>query len=821
MSAMIDRKLQQARARLHTGDITSADALVAEVLGQAPRHPEALCLLGISRLMSGRAGDAVTPLQQVLMADPRHGMAAEHLGFAYLQLGQFAEAERVLRQASCLPRAPASVFMRLGAAILNQQRPADALPILNRALEMAPNDADCLLNLGQAYAQTGEAAIAEARFQGVLRMVPRHADALFNLGVLALDGGRLDDARRWFEQALAGDPRHTDALVNLGIVLKRLGQMEEASAQFQRALAITPGHAAALTNLAQLMAQQGRREEARQHYEQALQVAPGMIAAREGLGVLYLSLGRVREAAAHLRIVLRAEPGNAVAHARLAEALFHLQELDEAQSVAEQAIVLDKGMVDAYVTLVEIHFVRNDVERALAAVRAGVEQTGSPLLRGILARDLKRTCDWDEWATVWRQLSTEMAAGGAAASPFSLLYQPTTPREQLEYTRRWCAARYGATRAEPLQSRQSGALRARPRIGYLSSDFHKHAVGYLIVDVLELHDRDKYEVFAFSFGPEDGSPMRARLRNACEHFIDIGWEADDAAARRIRDAELDIVVDLKGHTLGSRTALLAGRLAPVQLNWLGYPGTMGAGFIDGIIADGFLIPPEFDPFYSERVYRLPHCYQPNDRKRATAEPLSRAHYGLPDDAFVFCCFNQAFKISPEVFACWIRLLHQAPHSILWLLEDNPRATRNLRNALVAGGLAPERMVIAPRLPQAQHLARYRVADLALDTFPYTSHTTASDALWNECPLVGLCGETFAARVSGSILTACGLPDLITHTLDDYEALAFRLATDHTALDAARYRIGLAKQSAPLFDSKRFAHDLERIYASLLDEHGQN
>ena len=816
MPAALDRKLQQARARLSAGDIAGADALLGEVLRQAPRRPEALCLFGIARLMMGRADEAVPPLLQVLAADPRNGMAAEHLGLAQLQLGRFVEAEHALRQAARLPGAPASVFMRLGAAILNQGRAADALPFLQRALELAPNDADCLLNLGQAHAQLGDTASAGARFQDVLRRVPRHADALFNLGVLALDAGRLDDARRWFEQAIAGTPRHADALVNLGIVLQRQSQIEDAGTQFRRALEIDSNHAAALTNLAQIMALQGRREEARQHYEQALRAAPGMIAAREGLGALCLSLGRVQEAAAHLREVLRVEPGNAAAHARLAEALFHLQALDEAEAAAQRAIALDKSMVDAHVTLVEIHFVRKDVERALAAIRFGVEHTGSTLLLGIQARELKRTCDWDEWAAVWRQLKAEMAAGGAVSSPFSLLYQPATPREQLEYTQRWCAARYGAIRRQLPAPTPRSASRRRPRIGYLSSDFHKHAVAYLIAEVLELHDRGNFEVFAFSFGPEDGSPMRARLRNACEHFIDIAWDPDDVAVKRIRDAAVDIIVDLKGHTLGSRTALLASRLAPVQLNWLGYPGTMGAAFIDGIIADGFLIPSGFEQFYSERVLRLPHCYQPNDRKRESDGALTRAQYGLPDGVFVFCCFNQAFKISPEVFACWMRLLRRVPGSVLWLLEDNPRATLNLHNALAAGGLAHGRMIVAPRLPQAQHLARYRVADLALDTFPYTSHTTASDALWNDCPLVGLCGETFAARVSGSILAACGLPDLITCSLADYEALAFRLATDRAALDSMRRRVTAAKHGAPLFDSERFTRDLEAIYSSLLN-----
>ncbi len=782
MSALIDRKLQQATARLQAGDIAGADALIGDVLRQAPRHPQALCLLGVLRLMSGRALDAVAPLRQVLASDPRNGMAAEHLGLALLQLGQYADAEPVLRQAARLPGAPASVFMRLGAALLNQQRAAEALPFLRRALELSPQDADCLLNLGMAHAQLGDVAMAEAQFNAVLRIVPRHADALFNLGVLAMDAARLDDAQRWFEQAIASDPRHADAVVNLGFVLQRLGQPDAAKEKYNRALAINPDHAAA----------------------------------REGLGVLCLALGRAQEAAQHLREALRIAPGNVPAHAKLAEALLHLQALDEAEAAARRAIELDAKIVEAYITLVEVYFVRKDVERALAAIKLGVEQTGSTLLLGIQARELKRTCDWSEWAWVWQELSAQMAAGGTVSSPFSLLYQPASPREQLEYTQRWCAAQYGMTPSREPEPAARTVARNRPRIGYLSSDFHKHAVGYLVVEMLGLHDRDNYEFFAFSFGPEDGSPVRARLRNACEHFIDIAWEPDDIAVKRILDADLDIVIDLKGHTMGSRTSLLAYRLAPIQLNWLGYPGTMGATFIDGIIADGFIIPPEYEEFYSERVLRLPHCYQPNDRTRESDAPLTRAQYGLPETGMVFCCFNQAFKISAELFACWVRILHRVPGSVLWLLEDNPRATRNLQNALAASGLAQERMIIAPRLPQSQHLARYKVADLALDSFPYTSHTTASDALWNGCPLLGLCGETFASRVSGSILSACELPDLVTYSLVDYEESAIRLATDRAALDSVRRRVAAAKQSAPLFNMEKFARDLEAIYSSLLN-----
>jgi predicted O-linked N-acetylglucosamine transferase (SPINDLY family) len=306
--------------------------------------------------------------------------------------------------------------------------------------------------------------------------------------------------------------------------------------------------------------------------------------------------------------------------------------------------------------------------------------------------------------------------------------------------------------------------------------------------------------------------MRARLVRACEHFTDIAWDPDDVAARRIRDEGIDVLVDLKGYTLGARTGILARRPAPLQLHWVGYPGTMGTPFIDGVVADPVVVPPGAETHYTERVLRLPHCYQPNDRQRPVDAPRPRGEYGLPEAAVVFCCFNQAYKISPEIFAFWMRLLAAVPGSVLWLLEDNAAATANLRRAATAHGVDAARLVFAPRAPLAAHLARYAAADLALDTFPYGSHTTASDALWAGCPLVALAGETFAARVSGSIVAAAGFPELVTAGLAQYEALALQLATDPAGRAALRARLAAARTTAPLFDSPGFTRALEQLYA---------
>ena len=815
MSASVVRQLEQARERLQRGDAAGAQLLCEQVLQRAPRNGEALCLFGIIRLIEGRARDAVAHLEQAVAISPRHGVALDNLGLAHLVLGQFAEAERVLRKAVALAGLPASVHMRLGVAVLHQQRYPEAVQLLQRALKLDPQNIDCRLNLGQAYAGVGDRAAAREHFESALRLDPGHADAMFNLGVVALEQNELDLARQWFERARAQAPQHVDALVNLGIVLQMQAQLDAAAGCFRRALEIDPAATAACNNLAHTLVLQNRLAQAREQYRATLALAPAMVEAHEGLAIVCLKLGRLKEGILHLREIVRLGSGSCTIWTALADALFQDGQLDEAESAATRANEMDLDAAGPYSALALVHIVRNSPDLAIAVLEAGFQRTGAGSLLGMLTHQLQRACEWEKWRAAWQEMAARLESAADLGSPYWLFHEATTAEQQLSYTRRWAEARFATpcvpgARAVPAR----GAAR-RVRIGYLSSEFHEHATAHLLTGVLEQHDRAQFEIFAYSYGPDDHSPMRARVREACEHFTDVAWEPDDLVVNRIEGDALDILVDLKGYTLGSRTTILARRPCAIQVNWLGYPGTMGANCIDYLITDGFIVPPGRESAYSERILRLAHCWQCNDQSRPLIAPLTRAQYGLPDESFVFCCFNQAVKITPEVFACWMKLLQRVPRSVLWLADDNPLATRNLRAAARERGIDLERLVFAPRLPFAQHLARYRAADLALDTFPYTSHTTASDALWLECPLVALCGVTFASRVSGSILTACGLPELITYALPDYEELAYRFGSDPGYTNQVRARLSTVKSSAPLFDAAAFARDLERLYSGLV------
>jgi len=434
-------------------------------------------------------------------------------------------------------------------------------------------------------------------------------------------------------------------------------------------------------------------------------------------------------------------------------------------------------------------------------------------------------CEWEHFDN-WLPLAALALAdaGQPAWSPMHLLSLPgITAAQQRQAGVRWMAARLQASSARRAEMAPAFAVPAAPlpggriRLGYLSNDFHQHATALLLVEMLEAHDRGRFELHAYSHGADDGQGMRQRLQACFDGFTDIAALDDEAAARAIHADGIQILVDLKGYTAATRTALLAWRPAPLQVSYLGYPGTLGGTFSDYLITDAFITPPAAAGDYSEALACLPHSYQPHGRRAVAGAVPSRAQAGLPSDGLVFCCFNQAWKFTPDVFNRWCGLLAQVPGSVLWLLQDD-QAEGNLRREALARGVAPGRLVFAPPLPQAAHLARLPLADLVLDTAPYNAHTTASDALWAGVPVLTCAGSTFAGRVAGSLLHAVGLPELVTHSLDDYAALALALAEDAPRLQALRARLQRGRMTAPLFDVAAYTLALEDLYGQMWGRH---
>ncbi|NPV22141.1 UDP-N-acetylglucosamine-peptide N-acetylglucosaminyltransferase [Bradyrhizobium aeschynomenes] len=429
-----------------------------------------------------------------------------------------------------------------------------------------------------------------------------------------------------------------------------------------------------------------------------------------------------------------------------------------------------------------------------------------------LGRD-RSMCAWDDFAqaSIDARLSLEQARSGQIP-PFLLLSVPgLSAGEHRVCSELWTRDRVAASRAERarLDFRFDLTIRDKLRVGYLSNDFHDHATAHLLIETLEANDRARCELHAFSFGADDRGLMRGRLNDAFDGFHDVTALSDSAAASAVHAAQIDILVDLKGYTRGARTGILMLRPAPVQVNFLGYPGTLGGGICDYIITDPFMTPPAAAVDYSESFAYMPHSYQPHGRA-ALGPPPSRAEAGLPDGAFVYCCFNQAYKLTPAVFDLWCRLLDAIPDSVLWLLASD-QAEGNLRGEALRRGVAPGRLVFAPEMTQSEHLRRLQLADLVLDTAPYGAHTTASDALWAGVPVVSCAGDTFASRVAGSLLHAVGLPELIAADEADYLAVALTLAAEPDLLRAAKAKLQRNRLVAPLFDAPAYARSLQDLY----------
>ena len=493
------------------------------------------------------------------------------------------------------------------------------------------------------------------------------------------------------------------------------------------------------------------------------------------------------------------------------------KKLEAALASFNRALELSPGFLGAVANRAHVLF---ELQRYADAIpdyeKLLARDPGHPYSAGNLVFCRLQCCDWSVFDRDRAAIIARLRIGQRVIPPVLSLALLESAADQLGAAQ--IVARDKFPPAPPMWRGES-YRHERIRVAYVSADFHAHATATLTAGVFENYDRGRFETTAISFGPEDHSAMRGRLRRAFDRFIDVRGKSDIEIARVMRELEIDIAVDLKGYTSEARPAVFSLRPAPLHVNYLGFPGTMGAPFIDYLIADPVVVPEAHKGFYVEKIVWLPDTYQPNDRSRETASaPVDRANAGLPPSRMVFCCFNNSYKIQPRIFDVWMRLLKSVEGSVLWLLADNEAATRNLRKEAVARGVDPARLVFASRSPLPDHLARHRLADIFLDTLPYNAHTTASDALWMGLPVVTGKGDTFAGRVAASVLHAAGLPELVTESLQDYEALALRLARDPPMLASIKAKLAANREIMTLFDVARFTRHLEAAYITMHERH---
>lgn len=540
--------------------------------------------------------------------------------------------------------------------------------------------------------------------------------------------------------------------------------------------------AAALQRLGISNTDTGKLDSAVICFQRALEIRPNFPEAHYGLGNAYAMKAHMAAATACYRKAISLRTTYAPAHRGLGGALLRQGRFAQAIASLRTAVSLDPKFAEAL---------------------------------SLLEHAMRHACAWSELDVLSRRLIRMVRNASGCVNPFTFLCLNSSPKEQLLCSKHWAARKVAGPRGQTrkLDCQRYGGKKIT--VGYLSADFHEHATMRLISRVFSLHDRAKFRIFGYSCGPDDGSSTRKRVVRSLDRFIDIRNASHEEAAHRIREDGVGILVDLKGYTTDARPKILALRPAPVQVSYLGYPGTTGSRAIDYAVVDHYVVPPDQRPCFSEELVYLPNSYQPNDSARKAFSPRpSRRDCGLAQAGFVFCCFNASYKITPRVFDTWMRLLRAVKGSMLWLLDSNALATANLKREAKARGILVRRLVFAPESPNRYHLARLALADLYLDTFPYNSHTLASDALWAGCPILSCSGETFASRVAGSLLHAVGQPELVCTSLEEYERLALELARDAARLRAIRRRIQSARRSSPLFDSRSFTRSLEAAFETM-------
>jgi protein O-GlcNAc transferase len=813
-----EQKLQQAIAFHQRGMLPDAKRLYEDILKQRPKHFDALHLLGVLACQTGDLGRGEELMAQAIRVDPDNAPAYLNRGNALKDLRRLDEALACYNKAIALKSNLVDAHSSRSLVLYYLRRLDEALAGYDRTIALKPDHAEAYNNRGIVLLDLNRPEDALVSCEKAIALKPGYAEAYSNRGNAFYALKRLDEALMSYDRAIALRPNLVDAYSNRGNTLHDLDRFEEALASCDKAIALNPNYPGAYNNRGKVLYSLKRPDEALSSCDKALALWPGFAEAHGNRANALYDLGRLVEALAGFDKAIALKPQDADTHRGRGNVLYDLRHLDEAIANFDAAIALKPDLAGAWsgrgsalYDLGRLDEAFSNYEKALALDR---DLFGAEGMRLHIKMSL---CDWTNFDADCENLISAVRQGKDNARPFGFLGVSASADGQLECARLWTA------QTGPPQKAvwQGEAYRHdRIRIAYVSADFREHPVSQLLVGTLEHHDKSRFDVTAISLGHDDNSELRRRLMNSVEHFIDAKAFGDDQIASLIKSSEIDILVDLMGFTGGSRTRVFSRRPAPIQVNYLGYAGTMAAPYIDYIVADRLVIPEEKRTSYLEKVVYLPNSYMANDSKRKiSGQPQRRSDYGLPESGFVFCSFNNSYKFTPEVFDVWMRLLKEIDGSVLWLSETNETATRNLRQQAQSFGIDPGRLIFARRLPRNEdHLARLELADLFLDTLPFNAHTTAADALWAGLPVLTCLGQTFAGRVAGSLLNAIGLPDLVTTSLATYEQTAIDLARDPGKLEVIQQKLKRNRLSTPLFNTELFTRHIEASYTAMVQRH---
>ncbi len=830
----IDEALKRGQEAQKAGLVQKADRYFTAILKANPKHPQANFNMGLLGISYGKLEPALPFFETAIKGNPN----SENYWFRYIQTlidsGNGSRAKDVLREARLYCKNINSLDQfEIQLKDINQ-RDSQRLSIdpsegaLNDLLQLFssgsfvetieqtdlllkqfPNSAILLNMQGAAFASTNQHEKAIEQYQKAVKLVPNYTDAMNNLGVALNQTNRSVEAIKTLRKAVDIRPEFSEAHYNLGKILRDSGEINKSIESFLNALKINPDYLDARNDLGNALKDRGDLAGAEICFRQALQIDSSSTDAYVNLGVLMQEKGDLSAAMLNFQESLNIKP-NPKTYNNIGNIKHLNSDFCGALANYEKALELNPNYATVHGNMGVVREDMGELLIALECYRKALKF--QPDLIKTISQMLhlqSKICDWSEKKTE-DELVLLMGLPGDSATPFCLLPLDDSPDRQNKRAQRYAHQRFTTNPLPPILRPDKAP--SRLRIGYFSADFYDHTVTHLICRMLELHDREQFEIYAYSFGSMKEDAMRMKVIDAVDSFKDIHHLSDMDAAMLAREDRIDIAVDLTGYTKDCRSGIFAYRAAPIQINYLGYPGTIGADFMDYIITDKILVPEGSRQYLSEKVIQMPYSYMvTNNTREVLAREITRSEMGLPENGFVFCVFNNSYKISPQEFDIWTRLLLRVEGSVLWVRHSNNWAEENLRKEAQKRDIDPARLVFAERVPLDEHLARHQLADLFLDTFTFNAHSTAVDALWAGLPVLTKLGQSFAARVAGSLLNAVGMEELVTNTELEYEDLALELASDPNKLNQLRQKLDTNRLTTPLFDTEQFTKYLEDGY----------
>ena len=810
--------LQLAIGLHQDGRLDQAERMYKAIIKAQPGNFNALYLLGVAKAQQGKPEPAAQFFDKAARLKPDFVDAHYNHGVMLNAIAQHGAAINAYDNALRLNPHHTAALRNRATSLFELRRFHDALAGYDRLLALEPNAADVHDHRGVVLRELERFEEAVESHDRALALDPNNAESARNRGIALRALKRFDEALESYDLAITIKPDYAEAYFSRAVALTAMKRFADAIRCYDRSIQLQPDYAEAYNNRGVVLHDLKRFDEALQCHDRAIQIKPDYAEAYCNRALVLMALKRFTEALQSCDAAIRRKPDYAEAHINRGIALTELKRLDEALRNYDRAIEIKPALADAYYNRgVTLNILKRFDEAVKSYDRVVEIDPKYDFIYGTRLHAKMRICDWRDLENDIAVIRDKVLHGEKASHPFPLTAVATAASVQRKAAETWAVNKLPSAHFPP----EFAARRRREkiRIGYFSTDFHGHATAFLMAGLFEAHDRSKFELIAFSLGPDREDDTRKRLMSTFDHFVDVRLKSDAEVAVLARALEIDIAVDLNGFAQNARTAIFALRAAPIQVSYLGYPGTMGAEYIDYLVADRTLIPPLQQSHYTEKLVYLPDTYQANDRTRRIADRLfTRSEAGLPQDGFVFTCFNNNYKITPEVFGSWMRILQQVDDSVLWLFEDNRSAAAHLRSEAARRNVSPDRLVFAHYMPLPEHLARHRLADLFLDTLPYNAHTTASDALWAGLPVLTRVGDTFPGRVAASLLNAIGLPELVTATPQEYEDLAVALARSPDKLPALKRKLADNRLTTPLFDTLLFKTHIEAAYAAMYERY---